>query len=122
MTNLLADATQFFGNIQAPPGVVEYGTENAQGIIRLLNNFLKIILFASGIYSLINLITSGIEYVGSSGNPDTIKKATKRIWMSVLGITIIAGSLALAALVGLIFFGDATAILNPKLPGVGVNP
>jgi hypothetical protein len=119
MINLtLADATTFFGKITEPPGVVEYGGDTAQGLITLLNNVLKIVIYAGGIYSILNLLAVGIEYIGSSGNPDAIKKSTQKIWMTLLGLVIIASSLLLAALFGLIFFGDATAILNPQLPGV----
>jgi hypothetical protein len=113
----LALASDFFGKIAEPPGISEYGGDTAQGLIKLLNNILKIVIYAGGIYAIFNLIAVGIEYIGSSGNPETIKTATQKIWMTLLGLTVIASSLLLAALFGLILFGDATAILNPQLPG-----
>ncbi len=115
---LLASAADFFGSITPPQGVEEYGADSATGLINLLNVILKILIYAGGIVALINLLISGIEYIGSAGKPEIIKKASSRIWMSLLGLTIIAASLALAALVGLVFFGDATSIINPQLPGV----
>ena len=119
-SSTLADATNFFGQITEPPGVSEYGGDTAQGLIMLLNNILKIIIYAGGIYAIFNLIAVGIEYIGSAGNPDAIKKSTQKIWMTLLGLTVIASSLLLAALFGFILFGDASAIINPQLPGV--NP
>ena len=106
----------FFGQLGAPPGVSNYGGSDPAGLIRLLSNILKITIFASGVFTLINLVISGIQYIGSSGNPDTIKAASSRIWMSMLGLVIIASSLALASIFGVIFFGDASAIINPVIP------
>lgn len=114
---LAAAANEFFGSIDAPPGVKDYGAANAYGLINFLNVILKISIYAAGIFALINFLISGIEYIGSGGKPEIIKKSSSRIWMSLLGITIIASSLALAALIGLIFYGDAAAIINPQIPG-----
>lgn len=100
----------------APPGVEKYSSGNIEGLTLLLNNILKLSIFAAGLYTLINLIISGIQYIGSSGNPEIIKQASSRIWLSLLGLVIVAGSLVLAAVIGLIFFKDATAILSPTIP------
>lgn len=105
-----------FGDILAPPGIEKYGAQDPTGLLILLNNLLKIMIFAGGLFFLINMVISGIQYVGSSGNPDTTKQASFRIWMSLLGILVIAASIGLAALVGLIFFGDSNAILSPTIP------
>jgi len=103
-----------FGTLDPPPGVKEYGSDPS-GLIFFLNNILKIAIVAGAIFSLINIIVAGIQYIGSSGKPETIKQASSRIWISLLGLVIIAGSISLAALIGLIFFGEASAILIPKL-------
>lgn len=119
MINSTTTSQQFFGNIEAPSGVKAYGSQDATGLIFLLNNFLKIAIFVSAAWTLINFIIAGIQYIGSSGKPELAKSATSKIWMSLLGLVIIAGSIALSALIGLIFFGDNGAILNPKLPTPG---
>ncbi|MBU1085303.1 MAG: hypothetical protein ABIJ43_00460 [Candidatus Beckwithbacteria bacterium] len=114
---LLATAQDFFGNIEPPPGVDKYGSQDATGLIFLFNNILKAIIFIGAAWTLINFIIAGIQYIGSSGKPELVKSASSKIWISLLGLVIIASSIALAALIGLIFFGDSTAILNPKIPG-----
>jgi len=106
----------FFGDILAPPGIKAYGSQGSAGLIILLNNIVRLAIFAGALISLINVIVSGIEYVGSAGNPDIIKKASSRIWISLLGLIIIAASIVLAAVIGLIFFNDPQAILSPTIP------
>lgn len=117
---LLPDFKNVFGPTEpsAPPGVAAYTPSSGEpvaGLTILFSNLLKVIIFAAGLYSLINLITAGILYIGSNGSPETIKLASARIWMSLLGLIIVAGSIALAAIIGLIFFNDATAILLPTI-------
>jgi len=109
----------FFGNkVEAPPGIEAYGGSFGEpsGLILLLSNIFKISMFAGGIFALINFIVAGIQYISSSGNPETIKSASSKIWMSLLGLTIIVSSLVIAGLIGLIFFNDPTIIINPKIP------
>jgi len=103
-----------FGTIDTPPGIDQYGTDPS-GLILFLNNILKIAIVAGVIFSLTNIVIAGIQYIGSSGNPETMKKASSRIWISLLGLVIIAGSISLAAVIGLIFFGQADAILKPAI-------
>ena len=125
ITNIISSLAQtnntpgnFFGDIEAPPGIDKYGGEDAVGLITLFNNFLRLAIVIAGLFTLVNFLTAAIWYISSNGNPDTIKKATSRIWMSLLGLLIVAASIALAAVIGLIFFGSATAILSPTIPTV----
>ncbi len=113
---------KLFGtNLDAPQGIAEYGV-NPQGLILLLNNIFRVAIFAAGIFALINFAVSGIQYIGSSGNPETTKKASSRIWFSMLGLVIVAATTVIAALIGLIFFGSPTAIISPTIYGPGVGP
>lgn len=105
-----------FGDIIPPPGIEAYGNQTP-GLILFLNNILKIALWSGGLFTLTNLIISGFDYIGQGNNPEALKKALNRIWISLLGLMIIGSSLAVAALIGQIFFNDSTAIINPKLPG-----
>ena len=117
ITTIASNAQDFFGNIEAPQGIEEYGSNGTTGLILLLNNILKIAIYLGAVITLFNFIVAGIQYIGSSGKPELAKNASSKIWMSVLGLTIIAGSIAISALIGFIFFGDSTAILNPQIPG-----
>lgn len=112
--------SEFFGSTagQAPEGVLAYG-ENVQGLILLFNNILKVAIYGSMAFALINFLVSGVQYIGSSGSPELVKTASGRIWISLLGLLVAGGSLVLAGILGLVFFGDALAIINPKVYGPG---
>jgi|SRR3989344_7703504 len=121
----MSDLSKFFGiNTEKPPGLENYptvlttaGLTKGGEIIMLANNLMKVMIYGSMIIAVINLLVSGIQFIGSSGNPETIKTASGRIWISLLGLVVAAGSLVIAGILGLILFGDATAIINPKIYG-----
>ena len=109
---------EFFGSFSPPPGIAEYSaTGKVTALVLFLSNILKIVIYAAGLFALINLLVSGIQYLGSSGNPEMIKQASAKIWMSILGLVIIASSFILAAIVGQVFFGDAALFIKPVIPG-----
>lgn len=106
----------FFGSRLNSPQGSNYSQE-AGGLIIFFNTILKIALWGSLIFALVNLLVSAIQFISSGGNPEFIKQASGRIWISLLGVVVAASSLVLAGLFGLIFFGDATAIINPVIRG-----
>lgn len=116
----MANPVDFFGPIDPshdlPKGLLEYA-DGAGGIIVFANNIMKVMIYGSLIIALVNLLVSGIQFMSSSGNPEYIKTASGRIWISLLGLVVAAGSLVIAGILGLIFFGDAKAIITPKIYG-----
>lgn len=113
----MATPLDFFGSsTDAPEGVIAYSTD-VQGLILLFNNILKVAIYGSMAFALINFLVSGIQYIGSAGNPELVKTASSRIWISLLGLLVAGGSLVIAGIFGLVFFGDALAIINPKIYG-----
>lgn len=107
----------FFGTELEPPrGIQAYGLE-AGGLIKLFNNILRVAIYASLVFAAINFLIAGIQYIGSSGNPETIKQASSKIWMSLLGLVVAASSLVIAGILGLILFGNPSAIINPVIYG-----
>lgn len=113
-----SDIKNFFGNPSPPPGLAEY--ENVaiapSPLILFFSNIYRLAVFGIFIYAIINLLISAIQYIGSSGNPETLKQASGRIWISFLGLIIVAVALLLAAVIGIVFFHDARFLLNPAIP------
>jgi hypothetical protein len=85
------------------------------GIMTLLNTLLRLVFIVAGIYALLNIIIAGINFMGAGGDAKVVASAWNRIWQTALGLLIIVVSFLLAAVIGAIFFGDPTAILQPKL-------
>jgi hypothetical protein len=101
------------GNINPPPGSnVDF---TIAGIVPFLNNIIKFLIVIAGVYVLFNIILAGFQFINAGGDPKNVEKAWNKIWQSVLGLVIVAGSFVLAAIFGYLVFGDATAILNPKI-------
>lgn len=103
-----------FGNVAPPPGVKEIAP-GAGGIISLLSTILKLLVVLGGIWALLNIIFAGYGFISAGGDPKAIEKAWAKIWQSMVGLLFIAGSFVIAAVIGQLIFGDAGAILNPKI-------
>ena len=115
-----------FGKIIPPEairGLTPTGLEagDPSGLIVLFNNILRLLIVIAGIYALLNFILAGYAFMSAGGDPKKVELAWAKIWQSMVGLFIIVGSFALAALLGLILFGSARAILSPKIYGP-LNP
>lgn len=107
---------QLIGTINDPLS----GTPLAGGAseaTRLLGAILRLVTIAAGIYALINFVLAGISYISSTGNPEKTSRAWAQIYQSLIGLIIVVLSFVLAALLGLLLFGNATALLDPTITG-----
>lgn len=116
---LFADASSIIGTVPNP--LPAYGDVAAQGggIVGFFSNILRLVFVAAGVYALVNLIVAGFGYMQAGGDTKMLAAAWARIWQTLLGLIIIVGSFALAALFGYLIFGDAGYILNPVVYGPG---
>jgi hypothetical protein len=114
-------ADEIIGTVENPlsGSYGDYNTPNG-GIVGLFTNLLRLVFVVAGIYALFNFIMAGYQYMMAGGDAKMLNSAWARIWQTLMGLVIIVGSFALAALVSYLFFGDATFILNPKIWGPGV--
>lgn len=112
------DPNNPFGTVTNP--LPKYGGVEAArggGLVLLFTNILRLVFVLAGAYAFINLIIAGFQYMNAGGDVKQLNAAWARIWQSLLGLAIIVGSFALAALFGYLIFGDATYILNPQIYG-----
>lgn len=110
----------FVGKVENPlPGPYQNITGPQGGLIMLLTNVLRLVFVAGGVLAFFNLIVAGFQYMNAGGDAKQLEAAWNRIWQSLLGLVIIVGSFAIAALFGYLLFGDAGFILNPKIYGPG---
>lgn len=102
-------------------GVV--GTTGGPGaLILFFTNILRLIFVAAGIWAFFNIIVAGFQYMTAAGDTKALNAAWDRIWQSLLGLILIVGSFALAALFSYLIFGDPGFILNPKVYGPVQSP
>ncbi len=101
-----------WGTVNPPPGVSQFSGGTIGGIQILLNIILRTLIVGAGIYAVINLILAGYWYIGGSGDAKRLWEATNKIWHSVIGLIVVAGSFILAGVLGQILFDDPNALIN----------
>lgn len=89
------------------------------GLIVFLNFFMKVIFIAGGLFALWQFVMAGYIFIGSSGDAKALGTGRDKLIWSIVGLLIMVAAPAVAMLVGSIFYGDANAILNPKIVGGG---
>lgn len=110
--------TQIFGNVQPPPGVNKYAAAGG-GLTQFISNIVKLLIVGAGIYALFNLVTAGYSFISAGGDPKKIAEAWAKIWQTLLGLLVAAGSIVLAAIFGRLIFGNANALLQITIFGPG---
>lgn len=118
MTQVFAAASDIVGTVTNPlPSAYQGVTGSSGGLLLFITNIIRLLFVAAGMYAFINLILAGFQYMGAGGDAKQLSAAWGRIWGSLLGLVLVAGSFALAALFGYLLFGDAGFILSPKIYG-----
>lgn len=117
LTSFLAQATDPIGRILPPnttPGV-DPQTGQLTGIVIFLNSILKLIFIAAGLWAFFNFIIAGFGFMTAGGDAKKVSSSWDRIWQSLIGLIIIVSSFLVAAIVGMLLFGNPGAILTPTL-------
>jgi hypothetical protein len=103
------------GDVEAPPGVRDIEGGALSGLPAFINALVRLLIVGAGIYALINLVLAGYGFLSAGGDPKKIADATAKIWQTLLGLTIAAGSFVLAAIFGQLLFKDPDALLQFKI-------
>jgi len=110
--NMNYKLAQIFGNVAPPPGVNKYTSPT-----QFISNIVKLLIVGAGIFALFNLVTAGYAFISAGGDPKKIADAWAKIWQTLLGLLIAAGSIVLAAIFGRLIFGNANALLQIQIFG-----
>jgi hypothetical protein len=111
-----------FGPITSPFGTLGgsaslTGSSQGSGLFAILNAFFRMAIVLAGIYVLFNLVLAGYGFMSAGGDPKAITKAWDKIWQSLLGLLVVAGSLVIAVVIGYLVFGanGAMTLISPKV-------
>ncbi|MCA9368847.1 MAG: hypothetical protein H6773_04555 [Pseudomonadales bacterium] len=123
-TTVFAQDEDPIGTIMKPEAVKKFDTsgnigEGDIGILYFASQLFTYITVLAGIWVFANLIFAGYSYITSSGNAQVHAKVRDRVTMSMIGMILIVTVYAVGALLGTIFFGNATYFINPTLEGPG---
>ncbi len=107
------------GGVEAPIAITNINMASGQeiGLIFFISRTLNFANIVAGILVMINFVIAGFTYITSAGNVANMTKINEKLMWSVLGILMIVGSYTLAAIFGLVFYGDPTFIITPVLTG-----
>jgi uncharacterized membrane protein len=95
-----------------------YSTQGG-GLIGLLSNVFMTLTIAGGLFMIVNIVLAGFIYIASGSDPKQTALAWQKIYMSLLGLVIMVAAYAIAGVVSYVLFGNANAILSPKIYGPG---
>jgi hypothetical protein len=104
------------GTIGKPKALDKY-SDSGLGLFIILNNIMKFMIVGAGLFALFNFIISGYQFISAGGDSQKIEAAWNKIWQSMLGVLIAAGSFTIAGLLGKLIFGNWTAIISPTITG-----
>jgi hypothetical protein len=111
--NLFADSSNpLGGKIENPLPSMGDGIDP---IIKMLNLGLQVVFWIAGLWALINFIIAGFKFMMAGGDSKKISEATSKMTMTVIGLAIIVAAPLIAMILGIVFFGDPTAIIMPKI-------
>lgn len=107
---------QVFGNFTPPTPLADIGTLQGGGLGSLLQLGFQILVIGAGIYSMFNFMMAGYAFLSAGNDPKKVENAWAKIWQTVLGLAVVAGSFVLAAIFGQLLFNDALFIIKPSIP------
>ncbi len=114
---------QIIGPIRPPEAISKWMGQPGQtdspvpGLIPFANALLKLLITLGGLFAFFNIIIAGYQFMSAGGDPKKIGEAWSKIWRSLMGLLLIAGSFVLAVIFGWLLFGDPGAIISPKIYG-----
>ena len=113
------------GRVAPPAGVAErnffdMNTNSAGiGILSFFSTLLRLFTIIAGIAVFLNFLYAGYTFISKAGDSKAFSEVQERLTFSVIGIVIIVAIYIIAAIIGLIFFGDAGFILQPNIVQFG---
>lgn len=112
---------EIVGSIDVPKGVdiINEQAGGGIGIILFISNMIKFVIILGGIWTILNIFFAAFTYITGGGKSESHQKVRDRFSMSVVGLLLMIVSYSIAALIGLVFYGDANFIISPTIETIG---
>ena len=115
MKLIASTASDVIGIISPPIDAPVFGTATPQeGLIKILNVVLNLVLIVAAIFALFNFIIAGYNYIFANGDSKKVSEANQKIFFTLVGIIIIVLAPLAAIVLGVVIFGKWDAIINPQ--------
>lgn len=110
------------GGIRPPNGVSDYnliamlgGSGDNIGIFAFISVGLRLFTILCGLFMFFNFLWAGYSLITRAGDNKAYTDVRERLSFAMIGLVVVVAAYMLAAMIGLIFFGDATFILQPDI-------
>ena len=110
------DRVVFSGQHRCDNGRAGHTGDVAVGLPTLISNIINLALVVGGIMVFLVIVFAGFEFITAAGDPKKLENAWNKIWQALLGLVIIAASMALITIFENLFGID---IRNPIIYGPG---
>lgn len=105
-----------FGQIKQPAALSAYGSNPGQAIGKFIQLGLRTLIVVAGLYALFNLVLAGYSFMSAGDDSKKVAASWAKIWQTLLGLAVAAGSFVLASLFGWLIFNDPLFLLRPTIP------
>ena len=95
----------------APGGTLDTAGGQGQGLILILESLLKFVIVLAGLYAFWNIIAAGYMFMSAGGDTKAVGKAWEKIWLSLIGLLVVAASFVLAVIFGYLIFGPGNELI-----------
>ncbi len=113
------------GGITAPQGVGVYNCDTGNctniGIFSFISVALRLFTVICGLFMFFNFLWAGYALITKAGDTKAFTDVRERLQYAMIGLVIIVAAYMLAAIIGLVFFGNAGFILKPDISQYGAT-
>ena len=113
------------GGITAPQGVGNYNCSTGLctniGIFSFISVALRLFTVICGLFMFFNFLWAGYALITKAGDTKAFTDVRERLQYAMIGLVIIVAAYMLAAIIGLVFFGNARFILKPDISQYGAT-
>jgi len=101
------------------PDVASEMQSNPQAFTNnLIQTIISLLLLVAIIFFLWSFLTAGFEFISSEGDPDKVKKASKKLTSAFIGLFIVFAIFAILKLIGTIFGITGLDTLQLTIPSL----
>ncbi len=115
-TSEAPEMEEVFGTLSSDVGGV--GNRELSDLTVLINNIINFLLFAAGVFLLVNKILAGISIITKGSKPGEFATAMKRILFSAIGIVIVFLAYVVVGFVVTTLFGTEVSLTGDSSGGI----
>jgi len=115
------------GGIRPPDGVKDFNLDaamqgsggNAIGLFVFVSRALRLFTIICGLGIFLTFLWAGYALITQAGNSKAYSDVRERLQYALVGLIIVVSAYTIAAIIGLIFFGNPAYLINPDLASIG---